>query len=501
MSDRRTETSQYGRQTELEALRRQLETVTGELARVTAAHAELQKNEERYRLMFENVPLGYMSMDVNACLLDVNTAFANFFGYTVEELIGKRFADLLAEGVEYHRKISFPAFKRRGYARNIIWKVRKKNGETATIVMNGRVRYDQDGRFIQTHCMMMDITEHRKAEEALQKSEREKALILGAMSERVIYHDEQRRIIWANRVAAEVAGLPMEQMTGRYCHELLRRGRTIPCDDCPVMKVFETMLPKAGEMQIDGKVLEMTAQPVFDEKNRFVGVVQISTDITGRKQLERELLDISSRERSRISHDLHDGMGQQLTGISFLAAALRQQLSQSHPDAAETAARIAESADSALKLMRSILQGLCLVTDEPQGLMSALSVLAVNTREICHVNCQFSCDEPVLMSDYVVASNLFYIAQEAVCNALRHSGCNGISITLERRRGAVRLIVQDNGSGRLQAEKSKQGMGLRTMRYRAAMIGGGLEIKPVKGKGTRVACLVPSVRPGRKGVE
>lgn len=258
------------------------------------------------------------------------------------------------------------------------------------------------------------------------------------------------------------------------------------------MLAFQTRTAHAGEIQVDGKILQMTAHPVVDQHNRFVGVVQISADITERKQLERELLDISSKERRRIGHDLHDGMGQQLTGISFLATALQQQLSNLQPDAAETAARIAESADSALKLMRSILQGLCLVTAEPQGLMSALSVLASNTTDLCRLDCRFSCSKPVMLQDYSTASHLFYIAHEAVCNAVKHSNCSRIRISLEQQRTSLRLNIRDNGCGFILQPGEQSGMGQRTMRYRASIIGATLEIRGIQGKGTTITCLLPS---------
>ncbi|NVN90450.1 MAG: PAS domain S-box protein [Desulfuromonadales bacterium] len=474
---------------ELSETLQRLDTAERSLARLSETHTLLQKSEERYRLMFENVPLGYMSMDENARLLDVNKAFADFFGYSCEEIVGRPFADFLAEGVNHHRQTSFPAFKRKGYAKNIVWNVRRKDGSRATIVMNGRVRYDEAGRFIQTHCMMLDITEHRKAEEALRKSESEKALILGAMSERVIYHGEDSRIIWANRVAAENAGITPEQMSGRLCYELLHR-RPTPCEDCPAMLVFQTHRAQTGELKADGKILEMAAHPVFDEQNNFIGVVQIAADVTERRQLERELLELSGQERRRIGHDLHDGLGQQLTGISYLATALKQQLLEIQPDAAETAARIALTADTALKLMRSILQGLCLVAAEPEGLMSALALLATNTSDICLTDCQFSCDEPVLISDYSAASHLFYIAHEAVCNAVKHSGCSRIRINLDQSADMVKLIIVDNGSGIGTQSGGQRGMGLRTMRYRASLIGAQFEIIGAKDAGTTISCTM-----------
>ncbi|KAA0887963.1 PAS domain-containing sensor histidine kinase [Oryzomonas rubra] len=490
--DRQTDKLTYQQLTrELADTRLRLAALTQDFSRLNAAYKELMAIEERYRLMFENVPLGYMSMDKNARLIDANQAFADFFGYAIDEIIGKRFADLLVEGVEYHLNVTFPEYVRTGKSKDLVWKVRKKDGSVATIVTNGNARYDENGDFIQTHCMILDVTEHRKAEEALHKSEREKALILGTMSERVIYHDEHCRIVWANHIAAESAGMPLEQLSGKLCYEVYH-GRKTPCEDCPAMMVYKTQKPRTGEVHVHGKVLEVVANPVFDKDNHFIGMVQISNDITERKQLERELLDISSRERKRIGHDLHDGVGQQLTGISFLATALRKQLSAITPDAAETADRIVESTEKAKKLMRSILNGLCLVAAEPQGLMEALATLASGVSKLYRVDCTFSCEKPVLIDDIADSTHLFYIAHEAVSNAVKHSGCSRIRISLDCPRGAGRLTVRDNGAGLAPSQSTNNGMGLRIMRYRAVIIGATFEVKGQPGKGTSIVCKIPS---------
>jgi len=456
---------------------------------LSKAHDELKKSEERYRLVFDNLPLGYMSMDENARIIDANQTFAEFFGYRRDEIVGKFFADLLAEGVKYHREVSFPTFKRTGIARNIVWKVVKKNGSIATVTMNGRVRYDENGKFIQTHCMMMDITEHRKAEEALKKSEKEKALILGVMSERVLYHDTNRRIIWANRVAEETSGMSSEQLSGRACFEVWR-NRSTPCEDCPAMQVFDTHKPQRGEAHVDGKVLEMAAHPVMDEENRFIGVVQISTDITERKLLEKRILELSSKERNDIGHDLHDGLGQYLTGISMLATALHHQLPTEMADAKTTVSQIIDSADSAKRIMRSIIQGLCLVPEEPQGLMSALSVLAANITTLHDVHCSLVSEESGLIDDHAVSTQLFFIAHEAVNNAVKHSSCSHVRIFLSTQKQVVHLKIEDNGHGFSLHSIEHQGMGLRIMRYRASMIGAALEIKSTA-SGTSVVCMAP----------
>ncbi len=474
---------------------RSYEELAERYSRLQEAYADLRGNEERYRIIFDNLPLGYMSMDESARIIDVNKTFSAFFGYAYEEIVGKFFAELLAEGVDYHRNVSFPAFKRTGVTRNIVWKVLKKDGSTAIVSMNGRVRYDERGKFIQTHCMMMDITEHRKAEDALRKSEREKALILGTMSERVVYHDEKRRIIWANRVAGGSSGIAADQLSGRTCFEAWRH-RSKPCGNCPAMMVFETHKPQKGEVHVDGKILEITAHPVLDENDRFVGVVQISNDITERRSLEKEVLELSSKERNRLGHDLHDGLGQYLTGISFTAKALYKQLAKERSGAGQMAQQIIDSADMAKKLMRSILQGLCPVPEEPRGLVSALSALASNMTDFYRVPCSFVCENEVLLDDHALSTHLFFIAHEAVSNAIKHSGCSRIRIFLGMREGFLNLSVGDDGRGISPEPANGRGMGLRIMRYRASIIGATLEVGSMPGEGTSVICHAPFFQQG-----
>jgi Signal transduction histidine kinase len=227
-------------------------------------------------------------------------------------------------------------------------------------------------------------------------------------------------------------------------------------------------------------------------------VVQVSVDITERKQLELELLNVSNKERWQIGEDLHDGLGQYLTGILYLATSLRNQLVGLGNDEAETATRIAESADNALNHMRSIIRGLCLVPSEPEGLMTALSALAANTMNIYPIECTFTCDVPVTISDYTVVSHLFYIAQEAVCNAVKHSTCTTIHITLSQCRDRVKLLIRDNGNGLSMKSGEQSGMGLRSMRYRASIMGAKLEIRGTAGKGTTVSCQLPASRLRKK---
>lgn len=220
----------------------------------------------------------------------------------------------------------------------------------------------------------------------------------------------------------------------------------------------------------------------------FTGIIR---DITERKQLEKQILEISEREQRRIGHDLHDGLCQHLAGIEFMSHVLVQKLSKRNKSAAAQATEIEKSVREAISQTRSLARGLSPVISEPNGLMCALNELAENTTRIFDVNCSFECHRSVLMRDHVVATNLFRIAQESVTNAVTHGKAKRISIRLNDVRGHVLLSVDDEGNGFVKKRSKFAGMGLRIMQSRAHLIGGTFAIEQKASRGVRVFCSVP----------
>ncbi len=213
------------------------------------------------------------------------------------------------------------------------------------------------------------------------------------------------------------------------------------------------------------------------------------------EQLEREVLRITDTERARIGHDLHDGLGQHLTGTAYLAAVLRDQLGASMPRQAESAGQIAALLGDAVRQTRDMARGLSPLAVERAGLVGALRDLSETTQKRFGLPVTLrleglSGDEGEIDSPHAALSgdsletHLLRIAQEAVNNAARHAKPSAIEITLSRRGNTLRLCVEDDGAGmpagvvRLQrdAENTGGGMGLRIMRYRAHLIGARIEI-------------------------
>ena len=220
----------------------------------------------------------------------------------------------------------------------------------------------------------------------------------------------------------------------------------------------------------------------------FTGFIR---DITERKRLEKEILEISDREQRRIGQDLHDGLCQHLAGIELMSQVLAQKIALKSKTHAKQVSDIASHVRAAISHTRSLARGLSPVTIESEGLASALHELATNTEKIFRIQCDCDFAEPVEIHDHAAATHLFRIAQEAVSNAIKHGKARRLVISLRKVRGRVVLKVSDNGGGFPRRASKNKGMGLRIMQSRAGMIGGTIAIEPNNGGGINVTCAMP----------
>lgn len=209
-------------------------------------------------------------------------------------------------------------------------------------------------------------------------------------------------------------------------------------------------------------------------------------DISPSYRIE-EFTEVSARERRRIGQDLHDSLGQMLTGISLLSRSLANNLERSENDNSVDASQISDLADEASNQIRQISRGLMPANIVQYGLCESLRKLAKITSATCDVVCEVQIDPTVSFSDVAVEMHLYRIAQEAVNNAVRHAEASRIDITVSEVNGVQQVAVCDDGSWK-EPLSDIEGIGLKTMHYRASVIGGQLKVNGCAEKGTKIIC-------------
>jgi signal transduction histidine kinase len=235
--------------------------------------------------------------------------------------------------------------------------------------------------------------------------------------------------------------------------------------------------------------VEISLSPLETEEGVLVS--SAIRDISERKRLEKTILKISEREQRRIGQDLHDGLGQHLTGIAFMSKVLEEKLSEKSLAETCDAAKIVQMVNDAIRKTKELARGLLPVVSEAQGLMSALKQRASELEDLFQIQVKFECEEAVLVDDVNVATHLYHIAQEAVNNSIRHGKSRHIVICLQNRNGVGVLRVQDDGSGFPAKPATQPGVGLSIMNYRASMVGGSLKVQANPDRGVTVICMFP----------
>jgi two-component system CheB/CheR fusion protein len=249
-------------------------------------------------------------------------------------------------------------------------------------------------------------------------------------------------------------------------------------------------LTKSGERRL----ISWSGTVLADSAGNVTHIIASGIDVTERKRLEKAVLEISTREQRRIGQDLHDGLGQHLTGIAFMSKVLQDRLAEAALAEAAEAAKIVGLVNDSIKMTRELARGLLPVVAEARGLMSALDRWAGEVSDLFHVACRFDCRDPVLINDGTLADHLYHLAQEAVNNAVKHGRPRNVQIGLASANGCGTLSVRDDGAGFDTASGAHSGLGLRIMQYRAKMIGGSLEVESHPGTGTVVTCAFPMRR-------
>lgn len=243
-------------------------------------------------------------------------------------------------------------------------------------------------------------------------------------------------------------------------------------------------ITKSGEKRLASLTMDTVD---IDGVSHFV---VIADDITETREIEREMMNVVSEERRHIGQDLHDDLGQTLTGVAFLVQTLRQELENSPGDAEHTIGKITGLVNNAIMKVRTISKMLCPVEMESQGFITAVEEMVANIQDVFLISCEVLYEGNVEVHDNVTASNLYYIAREAVNNAIKHGKADEILIHFAVSNKVLVMTITDNGTG-IDASRPSRGIGLKTIDYRARIIGATARIYRMERGGTCVTVAMP----------
>lgn len=247
--------------------------------------------------------------------------------------------------------------------------------------------------------------------------------------------------------------------------------------------VFTTLLSKLRTLlnELDERVRDRTAA--------------LKREMAERERLDQEIAEVADRERRRLGQNLHDNLGQHLTGTALAAQVLREKLAGRSATEVADADKVVSYIEEGIDLTRNLARGFFSPELEADGLDVALHGLAANISERFKVPCTFNGDDAVHVGDTTTATQLYHIAQEAVMNAVKHGGANKIDIELVRSGQKLTLAVSDDGRGFPEKLPEPPGLGLRLMTHGASLIGGKLAISRSRDGGTLVTCKLNKPQP------
>src|SRR5882724_1777916 len=244
--------------------------------------------------------------------------------------------------------------------------------------------------------------------------------------------------------------------------------------------LFAGVVSKLGTLvrELDRRVEERTAA--------------YERELVERRRLDQEIAQVADRERRRLGHDLHDKLGQHLTGTALVAQALKEKLAARCDPETSDAEKLVRCLEEGIDFTRNLARGLFSPELEAEGLVVALQNLAESVSEQFGINCVLYGDELVRIHDSNVANQLYQIAQEAVTNSVKHAGAKQIQIRLALEGPELCLSILDDGVGFPDRPRS-DGLGLHLMRHGAALSGGTFDIRRNGEKGTIATCRIMHV--------
>ena len=464
-------------------------------AQTRRAQEELRQSEEQYRILFEQSREAIFLSSPEGEFVGVNQSAVELFGYTRDELIQLDHHELWVypdEQVQWLRGI-----QEQGSVKDMGIKLRHKDGTEMDCVITSNLLRDNNGKVLASQCVVRDVTERKRWEQALQESEQRFRYLVESAADAFLVFNSEGRLIDINQRACEMLGYTCQELLQLSVWDI-RADQTEPT----WLQLWENLVP--GVPITVERLYKRKDGSTFPVENR-IGLIElkgerclvsITRDITERKHTEQMLLNQMRDlavvdERNRLARDLHDSVAQSIYSLTLFSETARHLLNSGDEERLEHyLIRLGETSQQALKEMRLLVHELRPLQLENEGLVGALQhrLDAVERRAgiEAHLLLEGTVELPP-NHEY----ELYRIAQEALNNSLKHAAATSVTVRVVADGQRVQLEVQDNGKGfNPAAINDKGGMGLVSMQHRVEELGGRLTISSQLNEGTTVKVIV-----------
>ncbi len=457
------------------------------------AQDKLCESQDRLQSIVDTAVDAIILIDKNGIIQSFNKAAVKMFGYNSNEAIGKNVNLLMPEPLKQEHDNYIQNYHKTGKAKiiGIGREVTAKRKDGSTFPIDLAI---SEIRHLNLYTgIIRDISVRKSAEEALLKERNFTNLLIDTAQVIIIVLDQQGRIVRFNRYIEKISGYSFAEVYGKNWIKIFisknEQSRLVEIfnqviNDNSSEKIINVILTKDGRK----REIEWVNTVLYDIDNNIQGVLAVGHDITEQREIEQAFANHAEQVQQRIGQELHDGLGQELTGIGMLAKSLQKKLEANSLPEAHSLNEIIDYIQETQDKVRTIIKGVRPVEVTSNGLMHAIKELILSVRKNYGINCTFYYDQPMLTGDNFIASQIYYIIQEALINAVKHANANKISVIFEPDKDEFILKINDDGQGILKSSDSISGYGLQIIKHRASLIGASISVESTIGKGVTIIC-------------
>ena len=458
----------------------------------------LRDSEERFRSAFDFAAVGMALVALDGRWLRVNQALCRIVGYSAEELLKTDFQtitypDDLESDLAFVRQMLDGTLSYYEMEKRYL----HKSGHTIRILLSVSLVRDDDGRPRYFVSQIQDISGRKQAEERLTESELRyrttSDLVPGFVFEGAV-DESLSQPTWVSDGFGRVFGCSLDEFRRLgidHFYDGEARAR---------LRAGAAAVARGEDLRMDVRLRSADGTPkwlsvrarVISESGGAGRVLGVAEDVSERNRLVLALRDTTQQEQQRLGREIHDGLGQELTGFAYLAASIAKSAVQAHAANADDLTALAKIANQAIQTCRNIARGVSPLTECRGSLVQALRQLVEGLAVGRQMTIQFEAFEnaPVNLQ-WTYRDNLYRIAQEAITNALRHSAGDMVEVTIIVGPTLIRIEVADNGRGFDTHLAATEGLGIDSMHQRAAAIGAKLYVTTATVGGAIVVCECP----------